>query len=383
MSENNKKKTKHSLIALLLFVLLTVTLSIGGTLAYFTHMDADTNKLQVGYNEIAIKENFEPPAELTSGDNAFKKQVQITNTGNVDCYVRVFMEFSEGNIDNFSKLSADGTNYYSSEEYKTTNTPDGWVYVSREEDPVLGDYYYYKEPLAPGESTTYLLDSVKTTFPTAEDVDDFEIIVYSESVQTLDKNGKPFENPDAWKKCWDEFIDYVYEEPVIYHTVTFIADGGTFTPDGGSTPVETHSIQVLHGETVSRPSDEPKKNDGIFLDWYNESGTAAYDFSSPIITDTVIRAKWEDLYHTVTFKVGNEGGYFSDYTTEYTVLVKHGDSVERPAKDPSSMTVGDSFEYWKLETEEEDEAYVFSTPVTSDITIIGVWGSQGMLPPDE
>lgn len=304
MSEKNKKKAKHSLIALILFVLLTVTLSIGGTIAYFTHIDADTNKLQVGFNEIEIEENFVPPTELTSGDNLFEKQVKITNTGNVDCYVRVFMEFSEGTIDAMSKLSANGKDYYTSEEYKTTNTPDGWVFVSKEYNPVLRDYYYYTEPLAPGKSTTLLLYSVKTTFPSAEEVDDFEIIVYSESVQTLDKNGNPFTGENAWEDCWNEFIDYVYEEPVLKepenYTVKFIFPDYSMKLSNGSDVYDEYELTVKEGTVLSvPPSPVPEMAyKGNFIGWYlDEEGMNAYDFSNPVISNLMLYAIYESENH--------------------------------------------------------------------------------------
>ena len=109
-------------------------------------------------------------------------------------------------IKNISEYSSDnGETWYSVEDY-ADHLPDNWV---RD-----GLYYYYTEPLQPGELTNPLITNVKTTFASAEDVKQYEIIVYQESVQTLDKNGEEFTGNDAYNQAWDEFLDNIeIEEP--------------------------------------------------------------------------------------------------------------------------------------------------------------------------
>ena len=48
---------------------------------------------------------------------------------------------------------------------------------------------------------------MKTTFAKAEDVQDYEIIVYAECVQTLDKDGAEFTGGTPWKSAWKEFLE--------------------------------------------------------------------------------------------------------------------------------------------------------------------------------
>lgn len=60
--------------------------------------------------------------------------------------------------------------------------------------------------MAAGKTTDALFKKVKTTFQTAADVQDYEIIVYAESVQTADKDGAEFTGSDPWKQAWTEFL---------------------------------------------------------------------------------------------------------------------------------------------------------------------------------
>ena len=59
--------------------------------------------------------------------------------------------------------------------------------------------------------------------------------------------------------------------------------------DGSSTP---HS--VLHGTSVSEPTDAPTRTNYIFDGWYTDNGTFAnqYDFNAPVLNDITLYAKW-------------------------------------------------------------------------------------------
>ena len=196
------KEMKRSLAA----VLAVAVIGIGGTYAYFTYMQSLKNSFTIGTNTITVTEDFEPPKEMEPGENVFKKKVQVENTGTVPCFVRVFMDFSDSSIADISQISPDGTDYYAAAEY-ADHLPDGWVYVLEEEDDSLGGYYYYTEIVEPGKQTEPLLEKVKTHFDTADQIIDYDIIVYSESVQALDKDGAEFEGNDAYRTAWTEFVE--------------------------------------------------------------------------------------------------------------------------------------------------------------------------------
>lgn len=63
------------------------------------------------------------------------------------------------------------------------------------------------------------------------------------------------------------------------YTITFDVDGATTT------------ATVLHGRTVARP-DDPTKTGFLFMGWY--VGTEEFDFTTPIIADVTLTAKWQE-----------------------------------------------------------------------------------------
>ena len=120
---------------------------------------------------------------------------------------------------------------------------------------------------------------------------------------------------------------------------------------------------VTHGGKVIEPKD-PTKGNAVFGGWYKEAAcTNAFDFANETITDntTIIYAKWTAV-HTVTFKL--ETGD----TAYVTQKVLDGGKVTKPS-DPTKA--GHTFVEWRKEG--ETSAYVFSTAVASDITLIAQW----------
>lgn len=178
--------------------------SIGSTAAYLSDDESKTNIVSIGEQKIRITEEFDPPETPEVGVNTYKKDVKVTNTGDVPCYARVFIEFSDNDVRGVSSFSADGTTYYPLSEFKN-HLPEGWVYIEDAAD-ALSPYYYYTLPIEKNASTPSLIKSVKTTFATAEDIEAFDILVYAESVQTLDKNGVAFTGSSAWRSAWAEYL---------------------------------------------------------------------------------------------------------------------------------------------------------------------------------
>ncbi len=77
--------SKKSLIMVLSLV-LALSVGLGGTLAYLTDRDAETNIFTVGDVDIDLSEDFEQGAELIPGVDVEKKPV-ITNEGTTDAWV--------------------------------------------------------------------------------------------------------------------------------------------------------------------------------------------------------------------------------------------------------------------------------------------------------
>ena len=186
--------------------LLTMALSAGGTFAYFRYLKSINNRVSVGTNTITINEDYSPPKKLEAGENVYTKDVKVKNTGTIPCYVRVYAAFSDSTVMDKSELSADGSTFFPAGTYYE-NLPDGWEYVADAEDAELGGYYYYTNPVQAGKETPSLFKKVKTTFADANEVQNYEIIVYAESVQILDKDGQEFTGAMPWKSAWTEFLE--------------------------------------------------------------------------------------------------------------------------------------------------------------------------------
>ena len=81
---------KKKMLSLLLVVALAATAVIGGTLAYFTDTDAQTNEFTMGDVEVDLWEVFDAEAatDMVPGEKV-NKDVYVENIGTNDSYVRV------------------------------------------------------------------------------------------------------------------------------------------------------------------------------------------------------------------------------------------------------------------------------------------------------
>lgn len=205
---------KRKKLIIIISSLAVGLLVVGVTLAYLTARNTVDNTITIGKNEIEVSEDFVPPV-LQTEDTRYKKQISVSNTGNVDCYVRVYADFSDEDIRAKSYFSNDAdmetAQYYPAVRDITdadayiNNLPNGWVFVPDDSSETeLAGYYYYTEPISPGKSTdNSLFTYVKTTYEKLDDVKQYDIIVYAESVQTTDSNGEAYVD---YKEAWKDFL---------------------------------------------------------------------------------------------------------------------------------------------------------------------------------
>ena len=122
----NKNKRKK----LLLILGVSIFTVIGGTLAYFTTSSSIPNMFKSGLYQETIHEKFVSPTNWTPGTTT-KKEVTVTNTGDVDMAVRASVEERW--------VSKNGTtlpNRINNEGVALLNLNDGWT---KDND----GYYYY------------------------------------------------------------------------------------------------------------------------------------------------------------------------------------------------------------------------------------------------
>ena len=140
-----------------LAILLLIIPTVGMTHGFLTDKDHATNTLSAGYNTSHIEEEFGEYESFEAGQG-YTKKVQVQNDGSVPCYVRVFAEVEDPEAREAVSIDFDT-------EHWSEKRPDG--------------YRYYNEILAAGEQTAPLF----TTVTALEDVKDFRMICYSETVQ--------------------------------------------------------------------------------------------------------------------------------------------------------------------------------------------------------
>ncbi len=125
------------------------------------------------------------------------------------------------------------------------------------------------------------------------------------------------------------------------------------------------SVSVISEDQVTQPDNpEPIEEGKVF--WYWSCEGEEYDFSTPVTADLSLYAMFADSTHNVTFVNGS--------WTSSPQIVEHDTPVEKP-EDPTSSDVKIRFYHWSL-TENGEEAYDFSSPITSDITLFAVWGEN-------
>ncbi len=168
---SNKKMPLTLVVALLLLVS-----TIGGTLAWIT-----TKATPVVNNFTPSQVSCEVTEEF---DGAVKSNVNVTNTSNIDAYLRVKLISY--------RVNADGKRIGGSALVPSFSLGADWF----EKD----GYYYYSKPVAPGDSpATALISSI--TLADYNDVDGGKQVVevMAEAIQAegTGANGAPV--TEAWK----------------------------------------------------------------------------------------------------------------------------------------------------------------------------------------
>ena len=187
--------------------------SFGITLAYLGDTTGKDNTVIVGHGDEEISEEFNAPSEVSMRNNEVKKKFSITNTGTVPLFARLYAEFSDSTIADKAKVKVDNKEY-EWEDFKTKMAlppenrgtdnnilPKNWRYMPENpENGKLGGYFYYTKVLPTSAKATpenpkvteRLFDSVVYSYGNNESesnidlISGFEMIVYSETVQTVE-----------------------------------------------------------------------------------------------------------------------------------------------------------------------------------------------------
>lgn len=173
----DKRGTKGKAGAFIISLLVLLTVTVGGTVAYLVA------------NTTPVVNTFTPSQVSCSVTESFagatKSNVNVTNDSNINAYIRVKLVTYRVN-DEGQHIGGTATIPYF--------TPgNGWV--------KYGDYYYYTSPVAPGEKpATDLINSIALT-GSYDDADGGKqvIEVMAEAIQA--------EPVRAVEEAWDVTVD--------------------------------------------------------------------------------------------------------------------------------------------------------------------------------
>ena len=146
-------------------LLLTAGISVGTAMAYFTTYTQVSGTVPLSLGEI----HTIPEEEVTD----WEKRVTIENTGDMECFVRV--------------------RAFAGSQYQ-----DGLVYSGENWSLAADGFYYYSQPLSPGERSGELRVSIDNM----DKDQSFNVIVVQESAPVIyDENGNP-------EGDWDHILDF-------------------------------------------------------------------------------------------------------------------------------------------------------------------------------
>lgn len=178
-------QNKNKVIITLVSAILCCGISFGITYAYLISNDNALNSFTVGENTVEVSEEYSSPEKLQPGVQ-FVKKPSVKNTGNLPCFVRARADFSDSRAEEFC-------------EELDINT-ENWEYDDSD------GYYYYKGILEVDKTTEPLFTTVKLktekddgTPYTNDDMQDFDILVYTESVE------QGTHSANEYKTIWSDY----------------------------------------------------------------------------------------------------------------------------------------------------------------------------------
>ncbi len=206
---------------------LAVIWSIPPVKAYLTDIADDMdNKFTIALDSTSkVVEKFPdtvPDIDAAHNIASYEKAVQVINTGYIDEYVRLRLDFSDSDIEAKTQFSYDGKNFYSINEYRN-HLPQGWIYNTQDGyyyytkiletgdwesvkntlqyDEATGQYYYKtgQNILATNMITVPLIRYVKTVFDSPDDMRSYALYAYSESC--------PFYFGNDYSGAWNNYLN--------------------------------------------------------------------------------------------------------------------------------------------------------------------------------
>jgi hypothetical protein len=176
--KETKTKTKLFVRTIIVMICIGICVSVCGvTYAYLLVGDKATNTLYTGETVGEIVEEY-PTDVVPASGKTVKKEVKVTNTGNLPSFVRLRIVYSD--------------NYHKNKVSLVRENEELWVYDE------ATDFYYYKNLILPGETTELFMTGVAV--PQMASGTEFEITVYTELTHHIDHQESCSQN--EFREIW-------------------------------------------------------------------------------------------------------------------------------------------------------------------------------------
>ena len=337
-------KRKGALFAVLFTSIFAL---IGLTIAFNSDLKIFGNLFKAGAYEAEYREEFTSPTDWTPCTET-PKLVTVKNNSPVNVKVRLkYDEFWRNKADTQDlPLIKDGTTL----AVINFQNEDDWEQH--------GEWYYYKEDLAPEAVTSSLFKSVTL---------DCNANLAVEKVCHETPNGAVCEEPDD-DDAYDKYhlavtvqtSDEDFPREDEHYTVTIDPNGGTYN---GSTEVYSESLN--YGTVIDLSSAVYVGHD---LEYWTLNGTDTYTESSIMVEDNIsLKANWvSSTWYNVT--VDPNGGDFEGHTSAYSTPVRDGGSFTLSSTEPTRDDY--LFDGWTINGTPLSD---FTFTVNSDVTVKANW----------
>lgn len=163
---------KKSTLIMALALIMSLALGVGGTLAYLTDRDAETNIFTLGNVDIDLTEDFEQGADLLPGQDV-NKVPTIKNEGTTDAWVWMTVAIPAGLEDasddasknalhwNWMGSTVDTDDFDLSFGKMGTHKANGWLDADATEDQIKGGDYWVFSKKAGDKASNVEIDGEK------------------------------------------------------------------------------------------------------------------------------------------------------------------------------------------------------------------------------
>ena len=183
--KKTKKRAKREVRVLIVALIVASLIAAGSTFAWFTSQDEVTNRLSASQNyNVSIAEDFQSPEDWVPG-HTINKDVSAVNAGNVDAFVRMWLEGEMRVVNKMpydSSAAASGFGSITLTDTTKGDVMDDLGYKYQDNDKcyykVLSTYQK-QNPLDPDDSNTNNTDNQPAYFSEVQSVQAGNYLAYA------------------------------------------------------------------------------------------------------------------------------------------------------------------------------------------------------------